>query len=145
MTLRRGAQALECHCEIRNNIEDHRLRLLFPSDATEAHRWLAHHPYDLVERPIRLRRETADWSEADLAEKPFLNLQAVGDGRRGLALIVPGGMHEGGVVDDDRRTLQMTLFRPIAAPSVRRWVAMAWSSAPCMLILPSCPTAANCR
>ena len=111
VTLRRGARALECHSEIRNNIEDHRLRLLFPSDAVAAQSWLAHHPYDLVERPIRLRRETADWSEADLAEKPFLHLQAVGDGSRGLALIVPGGMHEGGVVDDARRTLQMTLFR----------------------------------
>lgn len=118
VSLRRGARAVECHCEIRNNIEDHRLRVLFPSDAAAAQNWLAHHPYDLVERPIALRGETADWSESDLPEKPFLNLQAVGDGRRGLALIVPAGMHEGGVVDDARRTLQMTLLR-----SYRRTVA----------------------
>jgi alpha-mannosidase len=44
-------------------------------------------------------------------EKPFLGLQAVGAGRRGLAFLSAGGPHEGGVADDARRTMLVTLLR----------------------------------
>jgi alpha-mannosidase len=47
----------------------------------------------------------------ELAEKPFLGLQAVGAGQRGLAFLSAGGLHEGGVADDARRTMLVTLLR----------------------------------
>ncbi len=110
-TLRKNATQVEVTTTVHNTIEDHRLRVLFPSGAKNATTWFAHHPYDFVERDIAIRAETADWSEMDQAEKPFLNIQAVGDDKQGLAFISAGAMHEGGVVDDQVRTIQTTLFR----------------------------------
>jgi alpha-mannosidase/mannosylglycerate hydrolase len=111
VSLRRGAPAVEVQTTVHNTVEDHRLRLLLPSDATAAQTYLAHHPYDLTERPIALAPETLDWSEMEIPEKPFLDLQAVGDGNRGLAFVSAGGPHEGGVADDARRTMHITLLR----------------------------------
>lgn len=111
VTLRRGADVLDVETRLQNTAEDHRLRLLLPTDAAGATTYLAHHPFDLVRRSITLDPQSATWSEPDLAEKPFLGLQAVGHGSRGLAFLSAGGLHEGGVVDDERRTLQVTLLR----------------------------------
>jgi alpha-mannosidase/mannosylglycerate hydrolase len=111
VSLRRGAKVVEVETVVENTAEDHRLRLLLPSDVAEAKTYLAHHPFDLVERKIAIDPETATWQEMELAEKPFLGLQAVGAGRRGLAFLSAGGLHEGGVTDDERRTLLVTLLR----------------------------------
>ena len=111
VALRRGARTVEVETTVDNRAEDHRLRLLLPTDAAAAKTWLAHHPYDLVERRIALDARTGDWQEMEVAEKPFLGLQAVGAGRRGLAFLSAGGLHEGGVADDARRTMQVTLLR----------------------------------
>ncbi len=111
VTMRRGARVVDVETSLDNRIQDHRLRVLFPTDAADATTWLAHHPYDVVERPVALDTSTADWNEHDLAEKPFLHLQAVGAGARGLAFLSAGGVHEGGVADDTRRTMQVTLLR----------------------------------
>ncbi len=111
VTLRRGAGVVDIETTVENTAEDHRLQVLFPSDARAAKTYLAHHPYDFVERSIALDAKTADWQEMELTEKPFLGLQAVGAGRRGLAFLSAGGLHEGGVRDDERRTLQVTLLR----------------------------------
>lgn len=111
ISLRRGARVVDVETTLDNTAEDHRLRLLLPTDATRAQTWIAHHPFDLVERPIALDAATARWQEMEIAEKPFLGLQAVGWGRRGLAFISAGGVHEGGVADDERRTMTATLVR----------------------------------
>ncbi|MBO4345163.1 MAG: hypothetical protein J5833_05380 [Victivallales bacterium] len=111
VTLTRGARSIHVKTIVHNNIEDHRLRLLNPSGAVNATTWIAQHPFDYVTRNIELDKETFDWSEAEIAEKPFLDVQAVGDGTHGLAFISGGGMHEGGVADDSCRTLTTTLFR----------------------------------
>jgi len=111
VSLRRGARTIDVETTVENVAEDHRLRLLLPTDAAEATTWLAHHPFDLVERPIAVDPETATWQEMELAEKPFLGLQAVGAGERGLAFLSAGGLHEGGVADDARRTMAVTLLR----------------------------------
>jgi len=111
ITLRRGAHTVEVETIVENTAVDHRLRLLLPTDARRAKTYLAHHPFDLVERPIALDRETARWQEMEQAEKPFLGLQAVGAGKRGLAFLSAGGLHEGGVTDDARRTMLVTLLR----------------------------------
>lgn len=111
ITLRRGARVIEVETTVDNQATDHRLRVLCPTDATAATTFLAHTPFDLVERPIALDPQTAEWQEAEIAEKPFLGFQSVGHGKRGLAFLSAGGLHEGGVVDDQRRTLQVTLLR----------------------------------
>jgi alpha-mannosidase/mannosylglycerate hydrolase len=111
VTLRRGAKVVEIETTLNNIAQDHRLQLLLPTDATNARTFFAHHPYDFVERSIALDAETYDWQEMEIAEKPFLHAQAVGDDTRGLAFISGGGLHEGGVMDDQRRTMQVTLLR----------------------------------
>ncbi len=111
ISLRRGARTVEVETIVENTAEDHRLKLLLPTDAAEARTYLAHHPFDLVERSIALDPETARWQEMEQAEKPFLGLQAVGAGTRGLAFLSAGGLHEGGVADDARRTMLVTLLR----------------------------------
>ena len=111
ISLRRGARTVEVAATVENVAEDHRLRLLLPTDAAGARTYLAHHPFDLVERPIAIDPETASWQEMEQAEKPFLGLQAVGAGNRGLAFLSAGGLHEGGVADDARRTMLVTLVR----------------------------------
>lgn len=118
VSLRRGARTIEVETTVENTAEDHRLKLLVPTDATGADTYLAHHPFDLVERRIAIAPETATWQEMEQVEKPFLGLQAVGAGKRGLAFLSAGGLHEGGVADDERRTMLVTLLR-----SYRRTVA----------------------
>jgi len=110
VTLRRGAQAVEVETMIDNTAEDHRLQLLMPTDV-EADTYLAHHPFDFVERPITVDPQTADWQEMEQVEKPFLGMQSVGAGDRGLCFVSGGGLHQGGVRDDARRTMQVTLLR----------------------------------
>lgn len=110
LTLRRGARQIEVETTVANTVRDHRLQLLMPTDrGTDT--WLAHGPYDVVERSIPRSAETEQWSEADLIEKPFLDFQAVSDGTSGLAFLSAGGLHEGGVDNDPRRTMQVTLLR----------------------------------
>ena len=111
VTLRRGADALDVVTTLQNNAEDHRLQLLLPTDAINAKTYVAHIAFDMIERSIQLAPETRTWSEMEITEKPFESLQAVGDKRRGLAFISGGGLHEGGVRDDQRRTMQVTLLR----------------------------------
>jgi alpha-mannosidase/mannosylglycerate hydrolase len=111
VTLRRGSRVVEVETSVDNAVEDHRLRVLFPTDAAGAKAWFAQEPFDFVERKIALDASTADWQEAEIPEKPFLHAQAVGSGKRGLAFLSAGGLHEGGVRDDARRTMQVTLLR----------------------------------
>ena len=123
ISLRRGARVVDVETIVDNTAEDHRLRLLLPTDAHDATTWIAHHPFDMVERSIALDGQTAHWQEAEIAEKPFLGLQAVGSGQRGLAFLSAGGLHEGGVMDDLRRTMHITLLR-----SFRRTVSTGGES-----------------
>ncbi|MCD6204693.1 MAG: hypothetical protein J7L22_03415 [Candidatus Marinimicrobia bacterium] len=111
ITLRKTAKYIEVETVIDNNAEDHQLQLLMPTDIPEAETYCAQHPFDFVERRIELNPETANWQEVDLAEKPFLDVQSLGAGNRGLAFLGSGGIHEGGVRNDRRRTMQVTLLR----------------------------------
>jgi Alpha-mannosidase len=109
--LRAGAPAVDVDVRVGNTCRDHRLRLLLPTDCPEASTYLAHQAFDFVERPVPIDPQTADWQESEIAEKPFLDIQAVQAGQRGLALLSAGGVHEGGVADDRRRTMHFTLLR----------------------------------
>ncbi len=109
--LRRDARTVDVGVEVDNHAEDHRLRMLLPSDCGQALGYLAHQAFDFVERPVAIDPQTASWQEMELAEKPFLGLISVNHGRRGLALLSAAGPHEAAVLDDARRTMVVTLLR----------------------------------
>jgi alpha-mannosidase len=111
VSLRRGARLIEVETRVDNAAEDHRLRLLLPTDIPEASTYLAQQTFDFVERPIPIDPATASWQEIEQVEKPFLGLQSVCGSGRGLAFLAAAGLHEGGVADDARRTMHITLMR----------------------------------
>jgi len=113
--LRRETPVVDVEIRVENTSRDHRLRILLPTDCPEADSYLAHQAFDFVERPIRIDPQTASWQEREISEKPLLDIQALGVGNRGLALLSAGGVHEGGVADDRRRTMHFTLLRAFSS------------------------------
>lgn len=109
VTLRAGSPRLEIETKVHNTIKDHRLRVLFPSGA-QAQTYLADSPFDVVERPIALRRDNHLYREPEIEPKPMQSFAAVFDHERGLS-VVSSGLMESGVIDQPGRSLALTLFR----------------------------------
>ena len=110
VTLKAGAEQVEVETTVYNNIEDHRLRVLFPSGASEASTYLADTPFDVVERSIALRADNHLYREPEVETKPQQNFTVVFQNERGLAVISPG-LYESAVQDTPERTIGLTLFR----------------------------------
>jgi len=110
-SLRRESRTVDVEVQVDTQAEDHRLRILLPTDCKDAKTYFAHQAFDFVERAVAIDPGTVTWQEMEQAEKPFLGIQAISDGSRGLAVMSASGPHEGGVVDDLRRTMLLTLIR----------------------------------
>lgn len=110
ISIMKDAPYVRVHTTVQNTCKDHRLRVLFPTDA-RADASFAETPFAVVERPIAIPAGTATWHERINPEKPFTTYFGVQDGRRGLAVLAPFGLHEYEVADDRRRTIALTLFR----------------------------------
>lgn len=113
VTLRRSADRVEVVTVVHNNASDHRLRVLFPSGAIRADTYLADSPFDVVKRPIALRRDNYLARELEMETKPQSSWTAVWDGSRGLA-IISAGLRESAVCDLPDRPIALTLFRSTA-------------------------------
>jgi len=111
LTLRQGAEYVEVETRIENTAQDHRMRVLFPSHAKEASHWLADAAFDVVERPISLRKDNHLYRELEVETKPMQTWMAVHDSNHGLAVVTEGGLLEGTVRDLPERPLALTLFR----------------------------------
>lgn len=109
LTLRQSGQALEVRTVVENTVRDHRLRLLFPTNA-EATTYLADQAFDVVERPIALRPGNARYKELEVETKPQQTWTAVFDKNRGLA-VVSTGLRESAVRDQPGRPIALTLLR----------------------------------
>ena len=95
---------------IENTIEDHRLRVLFPTPiATDTS--FAETPFAIVERTIDPPPETAEWHERINPETAFTGLFGIQDAAGGLAVLCPRGLHEYEVTRTSQRVLALTLFR----------------------------------
>ncbi len=110
LTLRKGQKFLEVTTRVVNPARDHRLRLLFPSGA-RAKTFLADSAFDVVERPIALRRDNHLYREMEIEAKPQQSWTAVHDASRGLAVISDGSLLEAGVRDVPSRPVLLTLYR----------------------------------
>ncbi|MCJ7702054.1 MAG: hypothetical protein MUO62_10755 [Anaerolineales bacterium] len=109
ITLRKGQAYLEVETAVQNTVEDHRLRVLFPSGA-QADTYLADSAFDVVERPIALRPDNHLYREMEVETKPQQSWTAVYDDERGLA-VISAGLLETAVRDIPERPLALTLFR----------------------------------
>lgn len=109
VTLRADAREIEVETLVKNNVRDHRLKVLFPSGA-DTDTYLADTPFDVVERKIALREGSEKYREPEIAEKPQQTFSAVFDKKRGVA-VAATGLLEAGVLDQPARTLGLTLFR----------------------------------
>jgi len=109
LTLRTGADYLEVETVVENCVEDHRLRVLFPS-GVKADTYLADSAFDVVERPIALRTDNHLYREMEVETKPQQSWTAIFDEQRGLA-VMSAGLLETAVRDLPERPLALTLFR----------------------------------
>lgn len=109
ISLRPGCDWIEVESTVHNNALDHRLQVCFPSGA-QTETYLADSPFDVVERAIALRGDNHRYRELEVETKPQQSWTAVSDGMRGLA-VVSTGLLETAILDNDERTLALTLFR----------------------------------
>lgn len=110
VSLKTGSPYIQIETTVHNNIKDHRLRVIFPSQAQNARTYLADSPFDVVERPVALRADNHLYREPEIEPKPQQNWTSVFDEQRGLAVIAPG-LLESAVQDTPERAIALTLFR----------------------------------
>jgi len=109
--------SVEKHCPvvkvktiINNTAEDHRLRVLFPTERN-TNVSFAETPFAIVERDIPIPEESALWQERINEEKAFSSFFGIYDAEGGLAVLNPAGLHEYAVLDTPKRELAFTLLR----------------------------------
>lgn len=118
ITLRKGMKALEIKVEFDNNIEDHRLRVLFPSGIADATHSCAEGHFCVDERPIAPREKFLGdgryWE--GMQTLPMQSFVDVSDGDHGFA-VINDGLCEFEVLDNPQRTVAVTFMR-----AVRNWI-----------------------
>lgn len=107
--LRAGSDHLEIETVVHNTAKDHRVRVLFPTDA-KTDRWMTDQAFDVVERDVPLRTDNHECFELEVETKPQQSFGCISDGRRGLAVVATGLM-ETAVCDVKERPIALTLFR----------------------------------
>lgn len=106
-TVERGVKALKLSIRYENKAQDHRLRLLFPSDAdTDEH--YADSVFELAKRP---NEPAPEWRNPSNAQHQQA-FAAIHDGSRGLA-VANIGLNEYETLRDGRGTLAVTLLRAV--------------------------------
>lgn len=111
ITLKKGARAVEIRTTFDNTVEDHRLRVLFPTDlaarfsCAEGHFTVDQRPIDPHEHPVN-----GPWPE--MWTHPQQSFVDISDGRCGLA-IINDGLCEYEVIHNARRTVALTLLRAV--------------------------------
>lgn len=108
LILCKGSRRLDLRTRLVNNARDHRLRVLFPTDVRTDR--VAVESAFAVEDRCFLWTKVGDNSEGHYPFQPMQNFVDVSDGKTGLAFLGKG-LREYEVMDDDRRTMAITLFR----------------------------------
>ncbi len=110
-TLRRGAKRLDVRTTIENTAEDHRMRVMMPSDIrTDAADAAGHFTVD--HRPHLPTRDKSGEYWPEMATLPMQMFVDVSDEVQGLA-IASNSFTEYQLLDDERRTVAITLFRAV--------------------------------
>jgi hypothetical protein len=109
ITLRKGQPWVEIQTEIDNNIQDHWLRVSFPSGMRAATHVQAQGQFDVVSRPIAAP-DFSQYDERPQAENAMCSFVDVSEGGAGLAFLNEG-LKAYVAHDDPARTVSLTLLR----------------------------------
>ncbi len=109
-TLTKNARSLSCALTIDNHATCHRLRVLFPTNLTEAQVSRSGQPFDFPERVIHMPEFTPGLAEQPFATHPMQELCDVSGADYGLT-IAADGIYEYECTDDDARALALTVLR----------------------------------
>lgn len=107
-TLRKGSPYLEVETLLDNQHKNHRLRVMFPSEI-QAKNSCAEQAFTVVEREIERGKDSA-YRHTYNPTYPMLRFVDLSDEKQGLA-VLSEGTREYEAVDDDKRTLALTLLR----------------------------------
>ena len=108
ISLEKGSRRVDLKTTIDNQARDHRLRVLFPTGVQTDYAW-ADSPFDVIKRSV-LWDHVADNMEEYHPYKPMQRFVTVSDEKEGFSLMSKGiGEYE--VMDDESRTLAITLLR----------------------------------
>ena len=104
----KGERFLRITTTIKNRVEDHLLRAMFPTGVpTDAVH--AEVPFDVVQRPIP-EPDDSEWNEPYRSVQPHRRFVDLSDGERGVA-ILNRGLPQYAAINDSERTLALTLLR----------------------------------
>jgi mannosylglycerate hydrolase len=108
LTLTPSARVLDIRTRVENRARNHRLRVLFPT-GLKTDVMVADNPFDVIERPIP-RDANHPLAGIEQIDYTFLSMIGLGDGQAGFGFL-GRGLKEYEVLDDEARTLCVTLFR----------------------------------
>ena len=108
LTLTKYSRRVDLNIKVKNEGENHRLRILFPSGINAEHHY-GEGQFDVVKREIK-RIDASNWIEPPMYDFPLHHFVDVNDGEKGLAILVDG-LKEYEVFDDNKRTIALTLLR----------------------------------
>lgn len=109
VTLTHVSKRVDLKLEVDNRAESHRLRLMFPTDLTEATHSYGEGQFDVLKRSLE-RPDTSDWVEQPMYDFPMHHFVDLTDGKHGAAILVDG-LKEYEVCADGRNTMAITLLR----------------------------------
>jgi mannosylglycerate hydrolase len=106
--IRMDSRRIDFTSTVDNTIRDHRLRVLFPTGInTEV--FYTSTPFDIYKRNTQ-RTDNSDYSEIDTKVSPNQGVAIIKDTENSFSLFNKG-LYEVEVIDDDSKTLALTLFR----------------------------------
>lgn len=117
LTLHENSERIDLKIKLDNNVESHRLRIMFPT-FPDGEFSFGEGQFDVVQRPIK-RIDSTNWVEQPMYDYPMHHFVDVSGAEFGSAVIVKG-LKEYEVKDDKEKTLAITLLRTfefIIAPS----------------------------
>lgn len=107
-TLDKDSKSLSVKLTLNNTAKDHWLRANFPTEIKTDCSYSDSH-FDIVKRAIAVPDSTG-WVETAYGMQPLRTFAAVTDGENGFS-VLPKGLYEYEVFEDDKSTMALTLIR----------------------------------
>jgi len=124
------SKCVSIHTEVNTPVEDHRLRVIFPTGLIVNQAW-SESQFDAVARPVDFNVDSSQWIDKELGIQPQQNWVDLFDGREGLA-ILNKGLRDYEISQDDDRSIAITLLHGVRYPRIAGG-ANPWADDPYIL------------